>query len=127
MCFFKLLRPISNILASGFEPFLSFEVTACLAVTIRLPIEHSGRAALTGRFRHVTLLGSVFRYLLSYATFNYYSGAAQVSYRLAFVSAAATYGIVVYKGHIARGRLQGSLPNVALKLAGDENVQYLGE
>lgn len=75
---------------------------------------------------HVTLLGSVFRYLLSYVTFNYYSGAAQVSYRLAFVSAAVTYGIVVYKGHIARGRLQGSLPNVVLKLAGDENVQYLG-
>ncbi|KAL4803216.1 hypothetical protein BDV18DRAFT_44704 [Aspergillus unguis] len=75
---------------------------------------------------HVTLLGSVFRYLLSYVTFNYYSGAAQVSYRLAFISAAATYGIVVYKGHIARGRLQGSLPSVLLKLAGDENVQYLG-
>ncbi|KAL4782654.1 hypothetical protein BJX76DRAFT_332133 [Aspergillus varians] len=75
---------------------------------------------------HVTLLGSVFRYLLSYVTFNYYSGAAQVSYRLAFVSAAVTYGIVVYKGHIARGRLQGSLPSVLLKLAGDENVQYLG-
>ncbi|KAL2827703.1 hypothetical protein BJY01DRAFT_228932 [Aspergillus pseudoustus] len=75
---------------------------------------------------HVTLLGAVFRYILSYVTFNYYSGAAQVSYRLAFVSAAATYGIVVYKGHIARGRLQGSLPSVLLKLAGDENVQYLG-
>jgi hypothetical protein len=75
----------------------------------------------------VTLLGAVFRYLLSYVTFNYYSGAAQVSYRLAFVSAAATYGIVVYKGHIARGRLQGSLPSVLLKLAGDENVQYLGK
>ncbi|KAL2867139.1 uncharacterized protein BJX67DRAFT_353174 [Aspergillus lucknowensis] len=74
---------------------------------------------------HVTLLGSVFRYLLSYVTFNYYSGAAQVSYRLAFVSAAATYGIVVYKGHIARGRLQGSLPSILVKLASDENVQYL--
>ncbi|KAL4927255.1 uncharacterized protein BDV17DRAFT_267155 [Aspergillus undulatus] len=75
---------------------------------------------------HVTLLGSVFRYLISYLTFNYYSGAALVSYRLTFISAAVTYGIVVYKGHIARGRLQGSLPNVLLKLAGDENVQYLG-
>ncbi|PTU17828.1 hypothetical protein P175DRAFT_0504585 [Aspergillus ochraceoroseus IBT 24754] len=75
---------------------------------------------------HVTLLISVFRYFLSYITFNYYSNAAQVSYRLAFFSAAATYGIVVYKGHIARGRLQGSVPNIALKLAGDENVQYLG-
>ncbi|KAA8646961.1 hypothetical protein EYZ11_000100 [Aspergillus tanneri] len=75
---------------------------------------------------HVTLLISVFRYILSYVTFNYYSSAAQVSYRLAFLSAAATYGIVVYKGHIARARLQGSVPNIVVKLAGDENVQYLG-
>ncbi|KAL4888379.1 hypothetical protein BDV59DRAFT_188732 [Aspergillus ambiguus] len=75
---------------------------------------------------HVTLLVSVFRYLISYVTFNYYSSTAQVSYRLAFLSAAVTYGIVVYKGHIARGRLQGSVPNIVLKLAGDENVQYLG-
>ncbi|KAF9894976.1 hypothetical protein FE257_004600 [Aspergillus nanangensis] len=74
---------------------------------------------------HVTLLISVFRYLLSYVTFNYYSSTAQASYRLAFLSAAVTYGIVVYKGHIARGRLQGSIPNIAVKLAGDENVQYL--
>ncbi|PWY96316.1 endoplasmic reticulum protein [Aspergillus sclerotioniger CBS 115572] len=75
---------------------------------------------------HVTLLLSVLRYVLSYITFNYYSSSAQASYRLAFVSAAATYGIVVYKGHIARGRLQGSVPSIVLKLAGDENVQYLG-
>lgn len=77
--------------------------------------------------RHVTLLLSVFRYTLSYATFNYYSSAAQFTYRLAFLSAAVTYGIVVYKGHIARGRLQGSVPSIVLKLASDENVQYLGE
>ncbi|EAW11948.1 uncharacterized protein ACLA_007070 [Aspergillus clavatus NRRL 1] len=82
--------------------------------------------ALAQTLQHVTLLISVFRYLLSYLTFNYYSSAAQVSYRLAFVAAAATYGIVVYKAHIARGRLQGSVPSIALKLAGDENVQYLG-
>ncbi|KAI9372927.1 hypothetical protein BJX61DRAFT_410447 [Aspergillus egyptiacus] len=74
---------------------------------------------------HVTLLGCVCRYFLSYLSFNYYSNAAQISYRLAFISAAATYGIVVYKGHIARGRLQGSLPAVVMKLASDENVQYL--
>ncbi|KAI9930134.1 hypothetical protein MW887_011944 [Aspergillus wentii] len=74
---------------------------------------------------HLTLLLSVFRYLLSYITFNSYSSTAQVTYRLAFISAAATYGIVVYKGHIARGRLQGSVPAIALKLATDENVQYL--
>ncbi|PYH88697.1 endoplasmic reticulum protein [Aspergillus ellipticus CBS 707.79] len=74
---------------------------------------------------HVTLLLSVIRYGLSYITFNYYSSSAQAAYRLAFVSAAVTYGIVVYKGHIARGRLQGSVPNIVIKLAGDENVQYL--
>lgn len=76
---------------------------------------------------HLTLLLSVARYLLSYITFNSYSSSAQVSYRLAFLSAAATYGIVVYKGHIARGRLQGTPAGIALKLITDENVQYLGE
>ncbi|KAF7161270.1 hypothetical protein CNMCM5623_006887 [Aspergillus felis] len=81
--------------------------------------------ALVQTLQHVTLLISVFRYLLSYVTFNYYSSAAQVTYRLAFIAAAGTYGIVVYKAHIARGRLQGSVPSIVLKLAGDENVQYL--
>ncbi|KAF5863435.1 hypothetical protein ETB97_010066 [Aspergillus alliaceus] len=82
--------------------------------------------ALAQTLQHVTLLLSVFRYSLSWITFNYYSSSAQVAYRLAFLSAAATYGIVVYKGHIARGRLQGSVPSIVVKLAGDENVQYLG-
>ena len=76
---------------------------------------------------HLTLLLSVSRYFLSYIAFNYYSSSAQVAYRLAFISAAATYGIVVYKGHIARGRLQGTPAAIALKLITDENVQYLGE
>lgn len=75
----------------------------------------------------MTLLISVFRYFLSYITFNYYSASAQIAYRLAFISAAATYGIVVYKAHIARGRLQGAIPGIAVKLLGDENVQYLGK
>ncbi|OJD17213.1 hypothetical protein AJ78_02650 [Emergomyces pasteurianus Ep9510] len=74
---------------------------------------------------HLTLILAVFRYFLSYITFNYYSGMAKTSYRFAFVSAAATYGIVVYKAYIARGRLGGSIPATAMKLAGDENVQYL--
>ncbi|PGG95618.1 hypothetical protein AJ79_09954 [Helicocarpus griseus UAMH5409] len=74
---------------------------------------------------HLTLILAVFRYFLSYITFNYYSGMARASYRFAFVSAAATYGIVVYKAYIARGRLGGSIPQTAIKLAGDENVQYL--
>ncbi|KAJ9248765.1 hypothetical protein DTO195F2_8718 [Paecilomyces variotii] len=74
---------------------------------------------------HMTLLLSVLRYFLSYITFNYYSRWAMFSYRTAFLAAALTYGIVVYKQYIARGRLQGSAPSIALKLAGDENVQYL--
>jgi hypothetical protein len=75
---------------------------------------------------HVTLLLTTIRYSLSYIFFNYYSKWAQFSYRTAFIAAAATYGIVVFKGYKARaksGRQQGS----PLALAGDENVQYLGE
>ncbi|CAI7647136.1 hypothetical protein N7533_012407 [Penicillium manginii] len=74
---------------------------------------------------HLTLLISVFRYSLSFITFNFYSSWAIFSYRLAFVSAAVTYGIVVYKGHFARG-VQGSVPQIVTKLISDENVQYLG-
>lgn len=77
--------------------------------------------------RHLTLLLSVSRYLLSYITFHSNSSSARFAYRLAFVSAAVTYGIVVYKAHIARGRLQGPIPNIAIKLINDENVQYLGK
>ncbi|KAJ5482493.1 hypothetical protein N7475_001305 [Penicillium sp. IBT 31633x] len=74
---------------------------------------------------HVTLLLSVFRYTLSCIFFNYYSSAAQIAYRLTFISAAVTYGIVVYKGHFARG-VQGSPLAIVMKLISDENVQYLG-
>ncbi|KAL1954061.1 hypothetical protein VTO42DRAFT_1795 [Malbranchea cinnamomea] len=75
---------------------------------------------------HFTLLLAVFRYLLSYITFNTYSGMASASYRFAFVAAAVTYGIVVYKGYITRGRPTGGLPAIISRLAGDENVWYLG-
>jgi hypothetical protein len=78
------------------------------------------------QFSHLTLLLSVFRYSLSFIFFNYYSSAARISYRLAFISAAVTYGIVVYKGHFARG-VSGSVPQIVTKLISDENVQYLGE
>jgi transmembrane protein 33 len=74
----------------------------------------------------VTLLLCTLRYSLSYIFLNYYSRWAIFSYRTAFVAAAATYGIVVFKGYRARqksGKGQGSL----LALAGDENVQYLGK
>ncbi|OAL62384.1 hypothetical protein A7C99_6967 [Trichophyton rubrum] len=75
---------------------------------------------------HFTLILAVFRYLLSCITFSTYTTVAQGSYRFAFVAAAATYGIVVYKGYVARGRLGGNIPTDIIKLAGDENVQYLG-
>ena len=73
---------------------------------------------------HLTLLFCTFRYFLSYVTFNYYSRWARYSYRTAFVAAAATYGIVVYKQ--ARASPRGRQPGGPLALAGDENVQYLG-
>ena len=75
--------------------------------------------------RHVALLFAIARYGLSYVTFNFNSRWARYSYRLAFMAAAVTYGIVVYKALRARsraGKSQGSL----LSLAADENVQYLG-
>jgi len=73
----------------------------------------------------VTLLLCTLRYALSYITLNYYSRWAQFSYRTAFVAAAATYGIVVFKGYRARQK-SGKGAGSPLALAGDENVQYLG-
>ncbi|KAI9689650.1 MAG: hypothetical protein M1820_010120 [Bogoriella megaspora] len=58
---------------------------------------------------------------------RYYSRWAQFSYRTAFVAAAATYGIVVFKAYRARmkqGKTQGGAAG-AIQLATDENVQYL--
>ncbi len=55
---------------------------------------------------------------------HYYTRMAQLSYRTAFVAAAATYGIVVYKTLRARSRSKQATGGV-LSLAADENVQYL--
>ncbi|CAF9933718.1 MAG: hypothetical protein HETSPECPRED_008971 [Heterodermia speciosa] len=74
---------------------------------------------------HLTLLFCTLRYGLSYVTFHSASRFARFSYRTAFVSAAATYGIVVYKAYRARARSSGRQPGGPLALAGDENVQYL--
>ncbi|KAL8678636.1 MAG: hypothetical protein Q9186_005026 [Xanthomendoza sp. 1 TL-2023] len=74
---------------------------------------------------HLTLLFCSLRYSLSYLTFNYYSRWARFSYRTAFVAAAATYGIVVYKAYRARSRQGARQQPGALALLGDENVQYL--
>lgn len=75
---------------------------------------------------HVTLLLSTVRYSLSYITFKYYSKWALFSYRTAFVAAAVTYGIVVFKGYRARAK-SGKQPASPLAMAADENIQYLGE
>ncbi|KAH9908555.1 hypothetical protein F4778DRAFT_717606 [Xylariomycetidae sp. FL2044] len=74
---------------------------------------------------HLVLLLCTVRYALSYLTFNYYSRAARYSYRLAFVSAAATYGIVVYKTWRARQKVGAKYPGGAIGVLSDENVQYL--
>ncbi|OBT91256.1 hypothetical protein VE02_00331 [Pseudogymnoascus sp. 03VT05] len=74
---------------------------------------------------HLSLLFCILRYSLSYLTFNYYSTWAQFSYRTAFVSAAATYGIVVYKAFRARNRAGSKAQGGLLSFAADENVQYL--
>lgn len=74
---------------------------------------------------HLTLLLTAIRYALSYVTFNYYSKRAMFCYRLAFLSAASTYGIVVYKAYRARMRSQSKQQGSQAALLGDENVQYL--
>lgn len=56
---------------------------------------------------------------------NYYGGWAQFFYRLVFVSAAGTYGIVVYKTWRARQKTGAKQPGGALGYLSDENIQYL--
>ena len=74
----------------------------------------------------MTLLLCTLRYGLSYITFHPYNAWARYSYRTAFVAAAATYGIVVYKAYRARARAGSRQQGGPLALVGDENVQYLG-
>jgi hypothetical protein len=74
--------------------------------------------------RHALLLACIFRYTFSWIRMNYYGGVAQFCYRFAFVSAAGTYGIVVYKTWRARQKT-GAKPPSPLGYLADENVQYL--
>lgn len=78
---------------------------------------------------HLTLLLTTLRYTISFIKFNTSTTAAQVSYRLAFLSAAVTYGIVVYKAYRARIKQAGAnrpaLQAHLMAMTGDENVQYL--
>jgi len=51
---------------------------------------------------------------------------AQFYYRSAFISAAATYGIAVYKILCFRARTSQKIPGGALSIATLEIVQYFG-
>jgi len=76
--------------------------------------------------RHLTLLITTLYYSFSMAKFAWNTTGALISYRLAFLSASATYGIVVYKACRARFRSR-SMPSGqqgVIKILGDENVQY---
>ncbi len=68
----------------------------------------------------------IFRYTLSYITFNYYSNWARFTYRVSFLSAALTYGIVVYKTWRARQKVGARYPGGLIGIVSEENVQYLG-
>lgn len=71
------------------------------------------------------LILATVRYSLSWLRMNYYGTMARVSYRTAFVAAAVTYGIVVYKSQRARAKTGARMPGGPIGLLADENVQYL--
>jgi len=73
---------------------------------------------------HATLIMCIVRYAFSWIRMNYYGRMAQFCYRLTFISAAITYGIVVYKTWRARQKSGAKQPN-ALGYLADENIQYL--
>lgn len=61
---------------------------------------------------------------MSWIRMHYYTRLAQFSYRTAFIAAAVTYGIVVYK--TLRARSKSKQPSASpISLIADENVQYL--
>ncbi|KAL1871565.1 hypothetical protein VTK73DRAFT_2029 [Phialemonium thermophilum] len=96
-----------------------------------LPLgERLSRLAQTLQFGwfvgHLTLLTALLRYSLSWISFNYYSRVARFSYRLTFIAAAVTYGIVVYKTWRARQKTGAKQTVGLLGYLADENVQYLG-
>lgn len=76
---------------------------------------------------HFTLLLTTFRYALAAIKFSTNTRVASACYRLGFLSAAVTYGIVVYKAYrprVRNGQLPGGQAGV-MKVLADENVQYL--
>ena len=73
----------------------------------------------------MTLILTTIRYGFSWIRMNYYGGMAKFSYRTAFIAAAVTYGIVVYKTQRARAKTGTRAPGGAIGIFADENVQYL--
>ncbi|KAF4451619.1 hypothetical protein F53441_5475 [Fusarium austroafricanum] len=74
---------------------------------------------------HLTLILTTIRYGFSWLRMNYYTRTAQFSYRTAFVAAAVTYGIVVYKTMRARAKTGARPAPSPMALLADENIQYL--
>lgn len=72
----------------------------------------------------MTLILCITRYSFSWIRMHYYTRMAQLSYRVAFIAAAATYGIVVYKTLRARTKSRQGFGG-PIGLLTDENVQYL--
>ncbi|KAI1134410.1 hypothetical protein F5Y05DRAFT_398713 [Hypoxylon sp. FL0543] len=73
---------------------------------------------------HLVLLLCIVQYSISFITLNSNSRTARFTYRTAFLSAALTYGIVVYKTWRARQKVGAKNVGLLGHLA-DENVQYL--
>ncbi|KAI1760078.1 hypothetical protein GGR53DRAFT_511166 [Hypoxylon sp. FL1150] len=73
---------------------------------------------------HLVLLLCIARYAFSFLSFNAGSRWGRFTYRTAFISAALTYGIVVYKTWRARQKV-GAKNIGAVGFLADENVQYL--
>ncbi|KAK7750862.1 Transmembrane nucleoporin [Diatrype stigma] len=74
---------------------------------------------------HLIFLSCLFRYSFSWISFNWSSRLGQFTYRTAFISAALTYGIVVYKTWRARQKVGAKYPGSIIGLLSDENIQYL--
>lgn len=80
-----------------------------------------------GKNRHLTLLLTTIRYAIATAKFSTNTTVASIAYRVGFLSAAVTYGIVVYKAYRSKIRA-GQVPTGqqgVVKALSDENVQYL--
>ncbi|PHH58434.1 hypothetical protein CDD82_3037 [Ophiocordyceps australis] len=60
-------------------------------------------------------------YLFSWIRLSYYSRSGQTSYRTAFLAAAVTYGIVVFKTQRARAKTHTKVPGGVFGLFADEN------